>query len=151
MKEFLKSNTDERPGMIILGILTFYALIAGFIIYLFFLHRISAFATLALCIFLTLAYIPRFLIIRKFYTKDKIEIIDDYIMINGVGINFRDIKDFRADVKKPQIIFFINNKIILFQQAKFHLLLKKEDIEFTVIGSEKINLLKEFLEKILQV
>lgn len=149
MEKFLKSNADERPEMIILGVLVFYMLVEGFILYLFFLHRISFLLTVILSVVLTLIYIPRFLIIKKLKTKDKIEILDDYIMINGVGVNFRDIRNFRVEVYKPQIVFFINNKTILFQQAKFHLLLQNEEIEFTAIGSEKINLLKEFLNQVI--
>ncbi len=149
MKEYLKANIDENPNMIIMGIFCFYLLIAGFIAYLYFLHRITLFPTIISIVIFSIIYIPRFLIIKKLKYKDKIEIIDDYIMINGIGINFDDIKDFKVQEFKPQVVFFLNNKMIVFNEAKFHLKLTKEQISFTVIGAEKINLLKEFLSKVI--
>lgn len=149
MKEYLKANIDENPNMIIMGILCLYLLIAGFIAYLYFLHRITLLPSIVSIIIFSIIYIPRFLIIKKLNNKDKIEIIDDYIMINGIGINFEDIKDFKVQEFKPQVVFFLNNKMIVFNEAKFHLKLTKEQISFTVIGAEKINLLKEFLSKVI--
>lgn len=150
MKEYLKANIDENPNMIIMGIICLYLLIAGFIAYLYFLHRITLLATIISIIIFSIIYIPRFLIIKKLNNKDKIEIIDDYIMINGIGINFEDIKDFKVQEFKPQVVFFLNNKMIVFNEAKFHLKLTKEQISFMVIGSKKIELLKEFLAKIIK-
>lgn len=150
MKEYLKANIDENPNMIIMGIICLYLLIAGFIAYLYFLHRITLLATILSIIIFSIIYIPRFLIIKKLNNKDKIEIIDDYIMINGIGINFEDIKDFKVQEFKPQVVFFLNNKMIVFNEAKFHLKLTKEQISFMVIGSKKIELLKEFLAKIIK-
>lgn len=148
MKEFLKPNTDEKPAMIILGILAVYILICGFIFYLYFIHRISIMTALVSAFIYTLVYIPRFLIIKKLNCKDKIEILEDCMMINGVGIYFYDIKNFKVDEKKTQVIFFINNKMIIFQEAIFHLKLQTEEITFKAIGSEKIHLLKNFLNNI---
>ena len=68
------------------------------------------------------------------------------VLVNGVGIIFDDIIDFRVQEKKPQVIFFINNKMIVFKECTFRLKLKTEELSFNVIGSEKIKLLKEFLE-----
>lgn len=148
MKEFLKSNIDERPSMIILGILSLYFLITGFILYLYFLHRIPTIPAVISILAISIIYIPRFLIIKKLNNKDKIEIIDNYIMINGVGINFDDISDFQVKEKKPQVVFFINNKMIVFKEATFYLRLEKEQISFSVIGTEKIRLLNELLHKV---
>ena len=150
MKEYLKANIDENPNMIIMGIICLYLLIAGFIAYLYFLHRITLLATIISIIIFSIIYIPRFLIIKKLNNKDKIEIIDDYIMINGIGINFEDIKDFKVQELKPQVVFFLNSKMIVFNEAKFHLKLTNEQISFMVIGSKKIELLKEFLAKIIK-
>lgn len=150
MKEYLKANIDENPNMIIMGILCLYLLIAGFIAYLYFLHRITLLPSIVSIVIFSIIYIPRFLIIKKLKDKDKIEIIDDYIMINGIGISFEDIKDFKVQEFKPQVVFFLNNKMIVFNEAKFHLKLTKEQISFTVIGAEKITLLKEFLSKVIQ-
>lgn len=150
MKEYLKANIDENPNMIIMGILCLYLLIAGFIAYLYFLHRITLLPSIISIVIFSVIYIPRFLIIKKLKYKDKIEIIDDYIMINGIGISFEDIKDFKVQEFKPQVVFFLNNKMIVFNEAKFHLKLTKEQISFTVIGAEKITLLKEFLSKVIQ-
>lgn len=146
MKEILKANIDERPSMIIVGVISLFAIIGGFIWYLFFLQRISLLVTIMSSIILILIYFPRFLIIKKLKTKDEIKIIDDFILVNGVGINFDDIIDFRVQEKKPQVIFFINNKMIVFEECTFRLKLKTEELSFNVIGSEKIKLLKEFLE-----
>ncbi len=132
--------------MIIVGVISLFAIIGGFIWYLFFLHRISLLVTIMSSIILILIYFPRFLIIKKLKTKDEIKIIDDFILVNGVGINFDDIIDFRVQEKKPQVIFFINNKMIVFEECTFRLKLKTEELSFNVIGSEKIKLLKEFLE-----
>ena len=69
-------------------------------------------------------------------------------MINGVGVNFSDIVDYKVREAKPQIVFFINNKMIVFQEAEFYLRLRQEQISFEIIGTEKISLMKEFLKSI---
>ena len=69
MKEILKANIDERPSMIIVGVISLFAIIGGFILYLFFLHRISLLVTIMSSIILILIYFPRFLIIKKLKTK----------------------------------------------------------------------------------
>lgn len=150
MKEFLKSNTDESVGMIVLGILTLYFLVVGFVLYLFLLHRISLIWTLALSFGITLIYIPRFLILNKIAKKDVVKIEDDAILLNSHKILFGDIKDFRVEEAKPKVVFFINNKMILFSEAKFRLRLNNSEVDFVVIGSEKIRLLKEFLSEIIK-
>lgn len=145
MKEFLKSNIEESPSMIILGIVLLYVLVAGFILYLMVLHRITVLCSIICIIFFTLIYLPRFLIIKKLVKKDEIKIIENYIMINGLGIDLSEIQTFQVKEYKPQVVFFINNKVITFYYAKFYLKLPTEDIFFSVVGSEKIRLLKEFL------
>lgn len=148
--EIFKANIDERISMIIIGIIALYSIIEGFILYLFFLHRISFLAMIISSVIFILIYIPRFLIIKKIQKKDEIKIIDDFILINGVGISFDDIIDFQTHKNKPQVVFFINNKMIVYQEFVFRLQLKNEELTFTVIGSEKFKLLKEFLELKLQ-
>lgn len=150
MKNYIKPNTEERPAIIILGIFTLYFLITGFIFYLYFLHRIHITPALFTTVVFTIIYIPQFWIIKKLKTKDKIKIIDDYIMINNIGINFEDIIDFRVNECKPRLVFFFNNKMIIFKEAVFHLRTRKEEFHFNVIGSEKITLLKQYLENILK-
>ena len=130
MKEFLKSNIDETPSMIIMGVVILYVLVAGFIWYLMFLHRISMLCAVISTIVFTLIYLPRFLIIKKIVKKDDVKIIENFIMINGLGIDF------------------INNKMIAFYHAKFYLKLRTEEVSFNIIGSEKIRLLKEFLSQL---
>lgn len=149
MKKQFKPVKDEQPIMIVLGILTFFALITGFIIYLFFIHRISLISTITSVIIFTTIYFPRFLIIKKLQTKDKIKILDDSIIINDNKILFSLIKDFKTEDKKPQVIFFMNNKMIVFQESIFHLRLTNGQISFRAIGSEKIKLLKEFLNNLI--
>ena len=149
MKEFLKSNIDETPSMIILGIILLYLLAAGFVSYLAFLHRLTILNAEIIIVIFTLMYIPRFLIIKKLLKKDEVKIIENYIMINGVGIDLSEIQDFRIEASKPQVVFFINNKMLVFYHAKFYLKLPAEEIAFSVIGSAKIQLLKEFLQQLL--
>ncbi len=149
MKEFFKPETDERPGMIILGIFMFYFLIAGFILYLFFLHRINlSWAVGALVVF-TLAYLPRFIIIRRLLDKDEIQILDDCILINGNGIYFDEIVDFRVKQSQPAVVFFMNNKMVVYNYAKFRLRLTNGEVGFNAFGTEKIELLREFFNKLL--
>lgn len=146
MKDKFKPSIDEQPGMIISGVLELYLLVEFFIVYLYFLHRINLTATLVSTLVFTLIYLPRFLILNKLKNKDKIQIVDDFLMINDIGIALADIEDFRTEIEKPQVVFFINNKMIVFQQAKFFLKLKNGTTSFTVVGGEKIKLLEEFLK-----
>ena len=149
MKEKFKPVTDESPMMIVSGILVFYVLIAGFIFYLYLLHRITLLPCIITILIFTGIYFPRFLIIHKLKNKDEIKILDDSILINGCRIPFAEIKDFRTEDKKPQVVFFMNNKMVVFSQSKFYLRLAYGQIEFNAIGTEKIKLLKEFLNNII--
>lgn len=149
MKEIFKPVTDESPVMIIIGILAFYGLVSGFIIYLYILHRISLTSTIISALAFSAIYFPRLLIIKKLQIKDEIKILDDSILINGYAVPFSEIKDFRAEDKKPQVVFFMNNKMVVFQETTFHLRLTNSHISFTAIGSEKIRLLKEFLQNLI--
>ena len=149
MKEKFKPVTDESPMMIVSGILVFYVLIAGFIFYLYLLHRITLLPCIITVLIFTGIYFPRFLIINKLKNKDDIKILDDSILINGCRIPFAEIKDFRTEDKKPQVVFFMNNKMVVFAQSKFYLRLAYGQIEFNAICTEKIKLLKEFLNNII--
>ena len=41
----------------------------------------------------------------------------------------------------------MNNSMVVFQEAEFHILLNNNyQVDFTAIGTEKINLLTEFLK-----
>lgn len=149
MKEIFKPTTDERPIMIVMGILALYLLIVGFILYLFFLHRITLLPTIIGVITFTLIYLPRLLIIKKLAHKDIIKIVDNGININNQLIPFSQIQDFRVEEKKPAVVFFMNNSMVCYYEAKFHLKLNNGQISFSAIGSEKIQLLKEFLTQLL--
>lgn len=149
MKNLSKVNTEERPPMIVLGVLTLYFLICGFIFYLYFLHRINITVALVMCVIFTIFYLPQFLVLKRLKTKDSIKIIDDFILINGEGIALADIVDFRVEDIKPKVIFFFNNRMIIFKEAIFHLRTKSEEFHFNVIGTEKIELLKEYLSNII--
>lgn len=150
MKDKFKPITDESPIMIILGIIALYGLMAGFVIYLYFIHRITLISTIISILTFTIIYLPRFGIIKKLQTKDEIKILEDSILINGCTIPFSQIKDFRAEDKKPQVVFFLNNKMVVFAECKFHLRVENGQTEFTAIGTEKIKLLKEFLTQLLR-
>ena len=149
MKEIFKPTTDERPIMIVMGILALYLLVVGFILYLFFLHRITLIPTIINVILFTLIYLPRLIIIKKLAYKDIIKIIDNGININNQLIPFSQIKDFRVEEKKPAVVFFMNNSMVCYYEAKFHLKLNNGQTSFFAIGSEKIQLLKEFLIRLL--
>lgn len=149
MKEIFKPTTDERPIMIVMGILALYLLVVGFILYLFFLHRTTLIPTIYSVIVFTLIYLPRLLIIKKLAHKDIIKIVDNGININNQLIPFSQIKDFRVEEKKPAVVFFMNNSMICYYEAKFYLKLNNGQTSFSAIGSEKIQLLKEFLSRLL--
>lgn len=156
-------NTTESPLMIVLGIMALYLLIIGFIIYLFFLHRITLISTIISSIIFTLIYLPRLFIIKKLANKDIIKITDNGININNQLILFSQIQDFRVEEKKPVAVFIIyGGKTICYYEAKFYLKLDSLALDgrgvgrggqpqtsFTAIGSEKIALLKEFLTQLL--
>ena len=143
----LKPNQDERIFMIVMGIITLYAIISGFVGYLYFLHKISFHLAFIIIVVFSLIYIPRFWILYEIKKADKLKVVEDFFMINGVGVNFSDIKNFGIREYKPKVIFFLNNKMIVYQKADFCLETEKENIEFTLIGSEKIRLMKEFLRR----
>ena len=149
MKEIFKPNTNEQPIMIIIGILTLYVLAIGFVVYLYILHRISIIPAIVIILIFSIIYFPRFLIIKKLYKKDKITILENSILINDKELLFSEIKKFKVETKKPVAVFFINNSMVVFQEAKFYLLTKNGQIEFNTIGTEKIKLLTEFLENII--
>ena len=162
MKEIFKPTTDERPIMIVAGILALYLLVVGFILYLFFLHRITLIPTITSIIIFTLIYLPRLLIIKKLANKDIIKITDNGININNQLIPFSKIQDFRVEEKKPAVVFFMNNSRVCYYEARFYLKLdsltiggrgvgrgEQPQTSFTAIGSEKIALLKEFLSQLL--
>ena len=144
-------STDEREGMIILGIIIFYILIAGFVVFLWCLGRISLTVMLCSVGVVSLIYLPRFLIIRKVQNKDKIKVLDSSILVNGEEIAFDEIVDYKVFEHKPQVVFAISNNLIVYKDAKFLLKLKTRDepVQFYAIGTEKIRLLKEFFESII--
>ena len=130
----LKPDTEERQAFIVTGIISFYAIIAGFVIYLYFLHRISMMPAVITLLVFTIFYLPRFLIIRELKKLDDVKIVDNFIMVNGVGIDFRDIKDFGVQRYKPKVIFFLNNKMLVYNKADFYIETNCEKISFKVIG-----------------
>lgn len=150
MSKILKPENEERPIMIFCGIMALYLLILGFIVYLFLLNRLTLSTATISGIIFTIIYIPRFLILNKLTRKDNVKIIDEYLMINTEGIHLSEIEDYRVKEAKPQIIFFINNKMVVYQEAEFYLKTQNGQISFKIVGSEKINLLKEFLDNIIQ-
>lgn len=145
-----KPNTQEKPSLIILGILTLYFLIAGFIMYFYIMNRISLNVALLIIGIFSLLYTPRFMIICKLLKKDDIKLSDNNIMINSKQYLLSEIKNYRVDIKKPKIVFFMNNNLILFQEAEFHIQFNDNTQEnFVVFGSEKIDLLQRFFDELL--
>jgi hypothetical protein len=146
MKEVIKPTTDETPAFIIIGINFLYILIIGFILYLYFLNRISLTITLIISVSFTIMYIPRFYIIKKLQTSTKIKAEENGLWINEKFINFQNLENYKIIKKKPVVVFFFNNKMIIYQEATVHIKEKDGDFSFNVIGSKKIELLNNFLE-----
>ena len=144
-------STDEREGMIVFGIIIFYVLLVSFVVFLKFLGRISLTAAIISAVVITLIYIPRFLIIRKLKYKDIIRISESSVIVNNREIPFDDIEDYHVAESKPQVVFAISNNLVVYKDAKFLMKLKSEPepFMFTAIGSEKIQLLKEFFDSII--
>lgn len=147
-KDYLQPQKDERPVMIITGIWTLYIILICFLAYLCFLHRISVAAAIIGCIVVTLLHIPRFLMLKKLKLSPQVKVNDDNMTINSEVINFWEIKNFASREYKPHIIFFLNNRMVIFQQTDFIINTASGDFSFTIIGSEKANLLKDLLTKI---
>lgn len=144
-------STDEREGMIILGIIIFYVLLVGFVIFLWILGRMSQTVMLCAASVITLIYLPRFLIMNKIHKKDRIRISESSIFVNDKEISFNEIEDYRVWEGKPQVVFAMSNNLVVYKDAKFLLKLrsKSEPVGFYAIGTEKIKLLKEFFDSIL--
>lgn len=87
---------------------------------------------------------------KKIKTKDKIKIVDDFLLINGEGIAFADIVNFRVEECKPKVVFFFNNRMVVFKEAIFHIKTRFDEFHFNVIGTEKIELLNQYLQNIVQ-
>lgn len=148
-KENFQPQKDERPIMIISGIWSLYFILVGFCFYLLFLHRISIFTAIISTVIVTLFHIKRFAILNKIKNVQKIQINNSSISIDNKEIKFSDITDFRTKSYKPHVIFFLNNRMIIFQQTDFLLKTKFQEIHFSVIGSEKAELIKDLLSKII--
>ena len=145
-----KPNTQEKPSLIILGILTLYFLISGFVMYFYIMSRISLCLALVIIGIFTIFYIPRFIIIGKLIKKDNIKLSDNCIMINNKQYLLSLIQDYRVNIGKPRIVFFMNNNVVLFQEAVFYILFKDNRQEsFAIYGSEKITLLQKFFDELL--
>ena len=109
------------------------------------MHKISILTTMVATFLFIIIYIPRFLIINKLKNMDNVKIIEEYIMINNYGIPVSEIEKYLVKESKPQMIFFISNKMIIFKEAVFMIKTSTEIKSFKVVGTEKIRLLKEFL------
>lgn len=144
MKQY-EPQKDERPIMIITGILTLYVILVAFCVYLFCLSRISFETNIILIFVITIFHLPRFLIIKKLLQIERIKINQNNLEVGNKDIPFEVIEKFSVKEYKPNIIFFLNNRMIIFKYAKFILKTAGGEIEFCVQGSEKITLLKEFL------
>lgn len=148
MKKNFKPIIEENHQMIILGIVLFWLILIFCDFYFYLMHKISVLYMFVIAFVITLLYSPRFYIIKKLLRKDVIKITDDAIFINGQCLKFPEIKDFRVEEKKPVVIFFLNNTMIVYNEAKYYLRTENGTVSFTAIGSEKIKLLTEFLENL---
>ncbi len=149
----MKNNiaTDESPISIIISILLLYGLIEGFFFYLYALKRISIVIFLICSVVFFIIYIPRFLIINKLRYKDDIKVTDYSIVINNNReIFFDKISDYRVDEGKSQVLFFFNYKMVVYKTATFHLKVRDRVESFDVFGTQKIELIKEFLDDLLE-
>ena len=108
-------STDEREGMIILGIIIFYVLLVGFVIFLWVLGRMSQTVMLCVAGVITLIHLPRFLIINKIHKKDRIRISESSIFVNDKEISFNEIEDYRVWEGKPQVVFALSNNLVVYK------------------------------------
>lgn len=150
MEDNKYKNAEENQTLIILGILGFYLLVMFFILYMFLLHRFSFFIMILSSIIFSLIYIPRFLIIKKILKKDLIKVLDNSLLINGQSISFSDILDYQVCIKNPKVVFFVASKMVVYNEAIFHLKLRDKIVSFCIIGNEKILLVKAFLDELLE-
>jgi len=140
-------ETNENPFAIITGIITVYILLIGFCGYFYFLHKINLAYFISISAGITIAYFPRLLLITKLIKQDDIKIVEDFIMINGIGVNFADIEHYGIKEFPPEIIFFMNNKMIVYKEADFCLRTGNEEFNFKVSGNDKIKLIKTKLSR----
>ena len=150
MEDNRLKNAEENQTLIILGVLGFYFLVVFFILYMFLLHRFSLLTTVLSVVVFSGIYFQRFWIIKKKKKKDVIKVFDNSIYVNGQNIEFSEILDYRVEDKKPQVVFFVASKMVVFNESVFYLKLKDKTISFTAIGSEKISLLKSFFDELLK-
>lgn len=150
MEDNRLKNAEENQTLIILGVLGFYFLVVFFILYMFLLHRFSLLTTVLSVVVFSGIYFPRFWIIKKVLKKDVIKVFDNSIYVNGQNVEFSEILDYRVEYKKPQVVFFVASKMVVFNESVFYLKLKDKTISFTAIGSEKISLLKSFFDELLK-
>ena len=150
MEDNRLKNAEENQTLIILGVLGFYFLVVFFILYMFLLHRFSLLTTVLSVVVFSGIYFPRFWIIKKVLKKDVIKVFDNSIYVNGQNIEFSEILDYRVEDKKPQVVFFVASKMVVFNESVFYLKLKDKTISITAIGSEKISLLKSFFDELLK-
>ena len=148
----MKPEIEENPVFIVIAIILLYMLIIGFVGYFYYMGKMSMTLCLTVCTIFTAIYLPRFIIIWKIYKKDLIKITDNNLLINNLQILLSNIINFAIKKEKPVVIFFMNNKMIVYNEAIFTLKIKSNEaftyFEFKAIGSEKIELLKSFLNEI---
>lgn len=151
MKKNGFKNVSEDKYLIIAAVAGCYLLVCLFILYMYMLHRMSVLtAGLSFLIF-TGIYFPRFFIIKKVLSPDTINISDTSININGQTVDFNLIKDYGIQNEKRQAVFFMSAKAVIFNEAVFCLKLRHGgQVSFSVNGSKKISLLKEFLDELLE-
>lgn len=147
----LKPRTDEREGVIVLGVIIFYLLLVGFVLFLGILGRITYLWAGVVSVILTLLYIPRFNIIRKIRKKDGVKVLEDSILVNGEEIELARVLEYRILRKKQSVVFVMNNNLVVYSETIFGLRLRDSDrfVEFMVIGREKAELLQEFFDRVL--
>ena len=150
MKEF-KPNTTEKPFFVILGIVIFFLLVDVFLVYLYFMHKMSFHTFITLSAVLIVLYFPRFYIIKKIIKADVIKADENYLIINDCPIELSEIVDYKIERKKTQVIFFINNQMVVFNEAICYLRLKGYQMQFVIIGKEKIELIENFLSKVVEM
>ena len=143
-------STDESIPSIIISIFILYGLIEFFFYYLYALKRISFTLFLVFSVVFFVIYIPRFMLINKLKNKDEVKVTDFSLLINNREIYFDHITDFRVIEGKRHVLFFFNNKMIVYKSTTFYLRLKNGEINFEVIGEKKAQLLMTLLNNLLE-
>ena len=143
-------SIEDSQNYVVFSIIILYLLLEGFILYFFCLHKIGFVLCAFLSIVLFLFYIPRFLIIKRIAGKVDIKIIENFLVVDGIGYSFEDLIDYKIEAKKPVLIFFLNGKMVVFNEYIFHVRFRSTSLSFNIFTKQKADLLITYFDNVLK-